>query len=130
MATEVISTTFKFKRGYAQTWLEKNPILAQGEPGFELDTGRLKVGNGIQAYSELDYIGEGNIFFGETNEDFPENGQENRLYIDRTNEKVYIWKNNLYIALTSGIEEIGFENIKQAEGEYIIFYGGSATDNI
>jgi hypothetical protein len=46
MATTVYTTTFKFKRGNSNDWTNVNPILAEGEPGYELDTGKLKIGNG------------------------------------------------------------------------------------
>lgn len=52
---KVIKTTFKFKRGTAAQWLETNPILAAGEPGFELDTNKLKIGNGISNWTYLPY---------------------------------------------------------------------------
>ena len=56
MATEIL-TTFQLKRGTAQRWIEVNPILKQGEPGFEYDTGKLKIGDGIKHWLELDYVG-------------------------------------------------------------------------
>ena len=34
-----------------------NPTLAEGEPGFELDTGKLKIGNGTTAWNDLAYFG-------------------------------------------------------------------------
>ena len=52
MAT-VVSTTFKLKRGTAARWEELNPILAQGEPGFAIDTNILKIGNGIDTWKDL-----------------------------------------------------------------------------
>lgn len=57
MAVEIL-TTFQLKRGTANRWVEVNPILKQGEPGFEYDTGKLKIGDGIHTWLELDYIGE------------------------------------------------------------------------
>lgn len=60
MAKEII-TTFLLKRGTAARWAEVNPILEQGEPGFEIDTGKLKIGDGIRHWLELDYIGETNL---------------------------------------------------------------------
>jgi hypothetical protein len=51
----VIKTIFQFKRGSAQAWTDKNPILFAGEPGFELDTGRLKIGNGATPWNDLPY---------------------------------------------------------------------------
>lgn len=53
---QVIKTTFKFRRNLASYWAEKNPVLAEGEPCFELDTGKLKIGNGTTAYNDLPYI--------------------------------------------------------------------------
>lgn len=55
MAT-VISTTFKLKRSTAARWEELNPILAQGEPGFAYDANILKIGNGIDTWSNLKVI--------------------------------------------------------------------------
>lgn len=53
MATEVISTTFQFKRGLANAWERANPILAPGEPGWTLDTHVLKIGDGITPWKSL-----------------------------------------------------------------------------
>lgn len=56
MATEIL-TTFQLKRGTAARWLEVNPILSQGEPGYEYDTHLLKIGDGIKTWIDLPYIG-------------------------------------------------------------------------
>ena len=42
MAT-TIETTFQLRRGNAEVWAKNNPVLAAGEPAFELDTGKLKL---------------------------------------------------------------------------------------
>ena len=55
MAT-VINTTFKLKRGLEARWLELNPVLAQGEPGYVLDLNRLKIGDGLTAWKDLPYL--------------------------------------------------------------------------
>lgn len=47
MADVYMKSKFYFKRGKAASWTAQNLILGPGEPGFELDTGKLKVGNGI-----------------------------------------------------------------------------------
>ena len=56
----IIKTTFQFKRETAARWLEVNPILSAGEPGFETDTNKLKIGNGRDTWLKLPYIGENN----------------------------------------------------------------------
>ena len=58
MATKVIKTTFKLRRGTKEAWERVNPTLAYGEPGFEKDTYRLKIGNGETAWNDLNYFGE------------------------------------------------------------------------
>ena len=55
MAT-VITTTFKLRRGKAELWESKNPVLAEGEPGYALDTGVLKIGDGLSRWTELNAI--------------------------------------------------------------------------
>jgi hypothetical protein len=45
----------KFRRDTAANWTLANPILAQGEPGFEHDTGLLKIGDGETVWTGLDY---------------------------------------------------------------------------
>jgi hypothetical protein len=45
----------QFRRDTASAWTTTNPILAQGEVGYEYDTGRFKVGNGTQGWNSLVY---------------------------------------------------------------------------
>lgn len=56
MATEVIKTTFKLRRGLAAKWEEVNPILVEGEPGWAMDTEVLKIGDGVRTWTELSAI--------------------------------------------------------------------------
>lgn len=60
MATQVIKTTFLLRRGTSSAWASVNPILMAGEPAFELDTNKLKVGDGTTPYNDLPYINGGN----------------------------------------------------------------------
>ena len=50
----------KFRRDTAAAWTQANPVLAQGEPGFEHDTGLLKIGDGETEWVDLDYASGGN----------------------------------------------------------------------
>lgn len=56
-----MKSKFYFKRGNAETWAKKNILLGPGEPGFELDTGKLKVGDGVHAWNDLPYLAENEI---------------------------------------------------------------------
>lgn len=44
------------RRGTAAAWTTANPILAQGELGFETDTLKIKCGNGLTAWNSLAYV--------------------------------------------------------------------------
>lgn len=60
---KVINTTFQLKRGNAAEWFREvngeieSPVLKAGEPGVELDTHRMKVGDGTTPWANLPYIG-------------------------------------------------------------------------
>ena len=50
--------TIQLRKGTLDQWNSKNTeVLASGEPGFETDTLRLKIGNGTTAWSGLNYVG-------------------------------------------------------------------------
>lgn len=71
-----VDRTIQFRRGTAAEWTSANPILAEGELGFETDTNKGKFGDGTTAWTSLSYItnwgsgGEGGGFTQEEIEDF------------------------------------------------------------
>ena len=46
----------KIRRDTSANWQSTNPILAEGEIGYELDTGRLKIGDGVTDWNNLPYV--------------------------------------------------------------------------
>lgn len=148
---EVVNHVYQFKRGTAQRWIEVNPILRQGEPGFEYDTGKLKIGDGFTPWLALPYTNEGSIFNALTRDDFPRIGNSNTIYKASEEAALYQWNDQLrtYELLSSG-EQLIDELIKDVDEvreemdelqdtvsdiefllqDTIILYGGSATDNI
>ncbi len=42
--------------GTSAEWTEKNPILANGEVGFETDTNNIKIGDGSTNYVNLSAV--------------------------------------------------------------------------
>jgi hypothetical protein len=48
--------TFKLRRGTSSDWATTNPILEDGEPGIEIDTNKLKIGDGIHHWLDLGYF--------------------------------------------------------------------------
>lgn len=50
-----MAVKIQFRRDTAANWSSANPLLAQGEVGYEYDTGRFKVGNGTTSWTSLVY---------------------------------------------------------------------------
>lgn len=50
-------TLIQVRRGSSSNWNSQNPILEDGELGFENDSNKLKIGNGVSNWKSLDYIG-------------------------------------------------------------------------
>jgi len=49
----------QLRRDTSVNWSSIDPILAQGEPGYELDTGKIKYGDGVTLWSALPYFTSG-----------------------------------------------------------------------
>ena len=124
MATQVkvLKTTFKVRRGQSQVWADINPILAEGEPGYELDTHRLKIGDGEKSWNELPYIGGSSTEIPELQEYVTKEELESLVkdYIPSSE------KENQIKVLSDGTMEINSLNITklvQTEGDTLILDG-------
>lgn len=51
-----MATRMQQRRGTASEWALENPILAAGEFGVELDTNKLKCGDGVSFWNDLEYV--------------------------------------------------------------------------
>lgn len=93
---KIIRTTFQLRRGLAADWRNLNPILAPGEPGFELDTNKLKIGNGVDHFNSLPYISGGGAATIKgsvpTVADLPASGNtDGDMYIVTATGDTYVW---------------------------------------
>ena len=52
-----MANKIQYRRDTAANWTSINPVLAAGEPGFETDTKKHKIGNGTLAWTALAYQG-------------------------------------------------------------------------
>ena len=50
-----MANRIQLRRDGAQQWANVNPIFAQGELGIEIDTSRIKIGDGVTAWNSLRY---------------------------------------------------------------------------
>lgn len=51
-----MSSIVQHRRSIAASWVSVNPVLAQGELGFETDTRKGKVGDGVHCWIDLPYV--------------------------------------------------------------------------
>lgn len=100
--------TLQFKRGLSKNWAKYEGILLAGEPGFETDTGKLKIGNGIDKWADLPYVGDGgtasSVFNASTHFDFPSVGDENVIYKAQDEKKIYQWSDTATAYELIGVE--------------------------
>ena len=96
--------TIQLKRGTAARWFELNPILAAGEPGFEYDTKKLKIGDGSTAWMDLPYVGNNELHCVATYSELPSMGDANCLYKVSDEQALYQWNttDKKYESLSSG----------------------------
>lgn len=67
----------QIRRGYATDWETVDPVLSSGELGVELDTSKIKFGDGDAPWSDRPYVGDGvitgtvgTIFTSDTGEEY------------------------------------------------------------
>jgi hypothetical protein len=48
-------SVIRLRRGHAADWRLVDPVLSEGEPGFETDTGLHKIGDGVTRWADLPY---------------------------------------------------------------------------
>lgn len=140
-----LNANIKLRRALAADWLGVNPVLLAGEPGMELDTFKLKIGNGVLAWKDLPYIDGGagtNLIYNaiEIVDSLPSIGNEQSFYKVSSNQKIYYWDsiNNDYICLNFEIPEFVDTNTNNVilvdelpeVGEDIYFYKVNATQKI
>ncbi len=51
-----MTTRMQQRRGTSTQWANANPVLAAGEIGFETDTNKFKIGDGVKTWALLDYF--------------------------------------------------------------------------
>jgi hypothetical protein len=58
MACPVSNVKFQLRNGTTAQW-NANPILAKGEPGYDIDLHILKIGDGVTHWADLTPVGNG-----------------------------------------------------------------------
>lgn len=55
----MLKARIQLKKDTSEAWRINNPVLLDGEAGYESDTNLMKVGDGIHHWLELDYTNSG-----------------------------------------------------------------------
>jgi Major tropism determinant N-terminal domain len=58
-----MANRIQLRRDTAANWTRVNPVLEDGEPGLEIDTNRVKYGDGNTTWANLAYAGGGSVSF-------------------------------------------------------------------
>lgn len=54
-----LKARLRLKIDTSEAWRTNNPVLLSGESGYESDTNLMKVGDGVHAWNELQYVNAG-----------------------------------------------------------------------
>lgn len=110
--SQTIINTIQFKRGKKAT-LDSRLIASDlgipkvGEPVYETDTKRFKIGDGVNAYKDLPYFSDDTyskqIVF-KNYFDLPSVGEQDILYIIKDERNCYIFENGHYSLVSAGKE--------------------------
>lgn len=94
------------RKGTATQWSSANPVLASGEPGFDLTNNLLKIGDGTKTWSQLSSIngsGGGGGGSGATElysyasvSGFPQSGLSPAIYLSTDSGRTYQWNGSSY----------------------------------
>jgi hypothetical protein len=99
MGATQMANKMQIRRDSATNWTGTNPTLSQGEMGYELNTGKLKIGNGVDAWVDLDYFDDQNGSYNDLR-DLPFSDPPNVSDIANAASKTYV--NNAITALKAG----------------------------
>ena len=55
----MLKARIQLKKDTSEAWRINNPVLLDGEAGYESDTNLMKVGDGVHRWLELDYTNSG-----------------------------------------------------------------------
>ena len=86
----------------SSNWEDINPILLKGEIGIEIDTNKIKIGDGVKTWTQLDYVNSSaSLIVVENFSDLPEEGVDDKLYKVSSTQLLYIWNSltNTYTPL-------------------------------
>ena len=119
MATKIrhVKAIIQLRRGLEEGWERKNPILHLGEPALSTDVYKLKIGDGVHTWSELDYLGISEEEITELLADYA-----TKEYVDTHGGKIG--------SISVGGTELDIDQNKNVDINNLIIDCGTSTTNI
>jgi hypothetical protein len=117
-----MASRIQLRRGSSQDWTTTNPLLSEGEVGFEVDSGKFKIGNGSSLWSSLEYFG------GEVDlSGYLTTSSASTTYLTQSTFSSFTTNNNLTIGASEYMTQGGVNRILSGTGSGI--RGQIVTDN-
>jgi hypothetical protein len=94
-------TVIQIRRDTAANWESTDPTLASGEIGFDTTNNQIKIGNGSDEWTVLDYASGGaSVQISETAPTDPDAGN---VWFNSTDGRAYIYYDSVWVDLNPGI---------------------------
>ena len=88
----------QLRQGTDSEWLFENPILASGEPGFDISNNILKVGNGYDRWNVLLPIGSGSTTITQPHKNYITVNDD--YIVSNTDDIIFVNTNNKAVSIT------------------------------
>jgi hypothetical protein len=112
-----VNDLITFRKGIASEWISANPVLASGEPGYDLTNSVLKIGDGVSNWVALSGIGSTSVVSYTTTSSFPASGVSNTYYLASDTSRLYQWTGSYYAEI--GPPTAGVNNAQNAANLYL-----------
>jgi len=91
MATErILDSKIQLRNDTAANWKAANPVLLKGEVGIEIDTRKMKVGDGISTYTALKYISDDIVVANTSPIDTDTNFDVGEIWVNQSEKTIHL----------------------------------------
>lgn len=130
----------RIRRGTQQEWINENPILLEGEMGYEIDTRALKIGDGVNDWATLVYMLNPQGLTGfditvigtvPTFADLPTDAGVNDLYVTADDLHGWVWNGVVWVdvgTLQGPAGVTGPQGIQGIPGDAGLWWSGTQVE--
>jgi len=91
MATErILDSKIQLRNDTAANWKAANPVLLKGEVGIEIDTRKMKIGDGISTYTALKYVSDDIVVANTSPTDTDTNYDVGELWVNQSEKTIHL----------------------------------------